>query len=97
MAGAAGIEPAVPVLETGGLPLTDAPKKRAKEIFGLFTTIRMENILHSVKRKSFILSVYVRYAYHRKNNTSYSPFYPDVSFYSSSLNNYALYILYMPK
>ena len=24
--GAAGIEPAVPVLETGGLPLTDAPK-----------------------------------------------------------------------
>ena len=24
-AGAAGIEPAVPVLETGGLPLTDAP------------------------------------------------------------------------
>lgn len=25
MAGAAGLEPAVPVLETGGLPLTDAP------------------------------------------------------------------------
>ena len=25
MAGAAGIEPAVPVLETGGLPLTNAP------------------------------------------------------------------------
>lgn len=25
LAGAAGIEPAVPVLETGGLPLTDAP------------------------------------------------------------------------
>ena len=27
MAGAAGIEPAVPVLETGGLPLTDAPNR----------------------------------------------------------------------
>ena len=25
ISGAAGIEPAVPVLETGGLPLTDAP------------------------------------------------------------------------